>query len=184
MLIGYSRVSTIEQNLDLQTDALTKAGCDKIFKDVASGVKTNKNGLDEALNSLREGDMLVVWKLDRLGRSLKHLIEVINQLHQQKISFKSLRENIDTTSSGGKLIFHIFCALAEFERDVMRERTLAGLSSARARGKFGGRPRAMDKKKVAMARKLMSDASNSVEDVCKILGISRATLYRYVRRKE
>ena len=184
MLIGYSRVSTTDQNLDLQTDALTKAGCDKIFKDIASGSKTDRNGLDEALNSLRGGDTLVVWKLDRLGRSLKHLIEVINQLHQQKISFKSLQENIDTTSSGGKLIFHIFCALAEFERDIIRERTLAGLASARARGKFGGRPKAIDKKKVAMARKLMSDASNSVEDVCKILGVSRATLYRYVNKKE
>ena len=149
-----------------------------------SGAKTDRNGLVEALNSLREGDTLVVWKLDRLGRSLKHLIEVVNHLHQRNISFKSLQENIDTTSSGGKLIFHIFCALAEFERDIIRERTLAGLSSARVRGKFGGRPRAMDKKKIAMARKLMSDASNSVEDVCKILGISRATLYRYVRKKE
>ena len=138
----------------------------------------------EALNSLREGDTLVVWKLDRLGRSLKHLIEVVNHLHQRNISFKSLQENIDTTSSGGKLIFHIFCALAEFERDIIRERTLAGLASARARGKFGGRPKAIDKKKVAMARKLMSDASNSVEDVCKILGVSRATLYRYVNKKE
>jgi len=184
MLIGYARISTTDQILDMQTDALTKAGCDKIFKDVASGAKIDRNGLDEALNSLRGGDTLVVWKLDRLGRSLKHLIEVINQLHQQRIAFISLQENIDTKSSGGKLIFHIFCALAEFERDIIRERTLAGLESARARGKIGGRPRALDQKKIDIARKLMSDASNSVEDVCKILRISRATLYRYVNKKE
>lgn len=184
MLIGYARISTNDQNLDLQTDALTQAGCDKIFKDVASGSKIDRNGLDEALNSLREGDTLVVWKLDRLGRSIKHLIEVITQLHQRNIAFKSLQENINTKSPGGKLIFHIFCALAEFERDIIRERTFAGLASARSRGKFGGRPRSLDRKKFELARKFMSDNSHSVEDVCKILGVSRTTLYRYLNRKE
>ena len=119
MLIGFARISTTDQNLVLQTDALTQAGCNKIFKDVESGSKIDRNGLDEALNSLREGDTLVVWKLDRLGRLLKHLIEVITQLHKQNIAFKNLQENIDTKSPGGKLIFHIFCALSEFEQNII-----------------------------------------------------------------
>ena len=138
MLIGYVRVSTGEQNTDLQEDALKKAECDKIFKDTASGAKTDRPGLEEALAFLVEGDTLVVWKLDRLGRSLKHLIEVVNELYDRGIYFKSLQENIDTNSSGGKLIFHIFGALAEFERDIIRERTRAGLEAARARGRVGG----------------------------------------------
>ena len=136
MLIGYVRVSTGEQNTDLQEDALKKAECDKIFKDTASGAKTDRPGLEEALAFLVEGDTLVVWKLDRLGRSLKHLIEVVNELYDRGIYFKSLQENIDTNSSGGKLIFHIFGALAQFERDIIRERTRAGLEAAR--GRVGG----------------------------------------------
>ena len=169
MLIGYARVSTTDQNLDLQIDALTKAGCESIHKDYASGAKTDRNGLDEAIFSLRKEDTLVVWKLDRLGRSLKHLIEVINKLKDQGCYFKSLQENIDTTSSGGKLIFHVFGALAEFERDIVRERTKAGLASARTRGRVGGRPRVME------------DRSNSIQDICKTLNVSRATLYRYIK---
>src|ERR671923_1265567 len=134
MNIGYARVSTQDQTLNLQKDALEKIGCTKIFTDTASGAKAERKGLDEALEYLREGDTLVVWRLDRLGRSLKHLIETISQLDTRKIGFKSLTENIDTTTSGGKLIFHIFGALAEFERNLIRERTQAGLTAARARG--------------------------------------------------
>ena len=143
MLIGYARVSTSDQTLDLQKDALDKAGCDRIFTDTASGAKAERVGLDEALSYVRPGDTLVVWRLDRLGRSLKHLIETITGLNDRKIGFKSITEAIDTTTSGGKLIFHIFGALAEFERDIIRERTQAGLTAARARGRLGGRPKSL-----------------------------------------
>jgi DNA invertase Pin-like site-specific DNA recombinase len=137
MLIGYARVSTTEQTLDLQKDALQNAGCDRIFTDTASGAKVERVGLEEALNYVRAGDTLVVWRLDRLGRSLKHLTETITKLNNREIGFKSITESIDTTTSGGKLIFHIFGALAEFERDIIRERTQAGLTAARARGRKG-----------------------------------------------
>lgn len=140
MRIGYARISTPEQKLLLQTDALTKAGCERSFSDVASGAKDDRPGLRAALGYLRPGDILVVWKLDRLGRSLKHLLEAVNALHERGIGFLSLQENIDTTTSGGKLVFHIFGALAEFERDLIRERTQAGLRAAWARGRKGGRP--------------------------------------------
>lgn len=182
MLIGYARVSTYEQNLDLQLDALQKEGCEKIYTDKASGAKDDRLGLAEAIEFLREGDTLVVWKLDRLGRSLRHLIEVVNDLHKHGRLFKSLQENIDTASSGGKLIFHIFGALAEFERDVIRERTLAGLQAARERGRVGGRPRALDDKQVAMARSLLEQNGHSVGEVCRALGVSRSTLYRYLEK--
>jgi DNA invertase Pin-like site-specific DNA recombinase len=141
MLVGYARVSTADQTLDLQKDALEKAGCDRIFTDTASGAKAERIGLDEAINYVRKGDTLVVWRLDRLGRSLPHLIETITGLNNRGIGFKSITESIDTTTSGGKLIFHIFGALAEFERDIIRERTQAGLTAARARGRKGGRPK-------------------------------------------
>src|SRR5919205_877188 len=183
MLVGYARVSTTDQTLNLQHDALTKAGCTKIFTDTASGALAERKGLTEALSYVRPGDTLVVWKLDRLGRSLKDLITRITELETRKIGFKSLTENIDTTTSGGKLIFHIFGALAEFERDIIRERTRAGLEAARARGRNGGRPKAAtlnDPKKVAMAQALYNDPKNSIADICKTLRISRATLYRYV----
>src|SRR3712207_2329227 len=178
-LIGYARVSTIDQSLDLQLDALRKAGCSKIFTDTASGAKAERTGLHEALTCLRENDILVVWRLDRLGRSLKDLIDIISQLDQRKIGFKSLTENIDTTTSGGKLIFHIFGALAEFERNLIEERTNAGLTAARTRGIKGGRPKSLATKRVEMARILYADKTNSVEEICKTLGISRATLWRY-----
>src|SRR4029434_5299820 len=142
MLIGYARVSTHDQTLALQQDALTQAGCERLFTDTASGAKADRPGLEEALSHIRSGDTLVVWKLDRLGRSLPHLIETITRLQERGIGFKSLTEQIDTTTSGGKLIFHVFGALAEFERDVIRERTQAGLIAARARGRHGGHPRA------------------------------------------
>ena len=148
MKIGYARISTADQNLELQTDALEKAGCEKIFTDRASGAKDDRPGLINAVEFCREGDSLVVWKLDRLGRSLKHLIETINVLHEKKVGFVSLQESIDTTTSGGKLIFHVFGALAEFERELIRERTNAGLASARSRGRLGGRPKLMTDKQL------------------------------------
>ncbi len=175
MLIGYARVSTSDQTLNLQKDALEKIGCSKIFTDTISGATTERQGLDAALAYVREGDMFVVWKLDRLGRSLKHLIETITHLNNRKIGFKSITENIDTTTSGGKLIFHIFGALAEFERDIIKERTNAGLQAARARGRLGGRPKSLTGKKVAMAQSLYDDKNNAINDICKTLNISRAT---------
>jgi DNA invertase Pin-like site-specific DNA recombinase len=183
MLVGYARVSTTDQTLALQQDALEKAGCARIFTDTASGASQERPGLAQAISHCREGDTLVVWRLDRLGRSLRHLIDTITALDRDGIGFKSLTEAIDTTTSGGKLIFHIFGALAEFERDIIRERTNAGLSAARTRGRRGGRPKALSPKKAEMARKLFADKSNSVSDICKTLGISRMTLWRYVHPK-
>jgi DNA invertase Pin-like site-specific DNA recombinase len=177
MLVGYARVSTQDQTLDLQKDALEKAGCTKLFTDTASGTKAERKGLEEALAYVREGDTLVVWRLDRLGRSLNHLIETVADLDGRKVG---------TTTSGGKLVFHLFGALAEFERDIIRERTQAGLQAARARGRLGGRRRAKaldTPKKVAMARALYADKANTVNDICKTLNVSRATLYRYVKVK-
>src|SRR5689334_18321537 len=150
MNIGYARISTGEQLLDLQRDALTAAGCESIFTDTLTGARASRPGLDEALSYIRKGDTLVVWRLDRLGRSLKHLIETVAALEEQGIGFKSLTEQIDTTTSGGKLIFHVFGALAEFERDLIQERTQAGLRAARARGRVGGRPKKLaDPKKMS-----------------------------------
>ena len=183
MLIGYARVSTSDQTLDLQKDALDKAGCSRIFTDTASGAKAERIGLDEALNYVRAGDTLVVWRLDRLGRSLKHLIETITKLANCGIGFKSITEAIDTTTSGGKLIFHIFGALAEFERDIIRERTQAGLNAARSRGRKGGRPKSLTPKKAQMAEALYKDKNNTIDEICKTLNVSRATLYRYVKTK-
>ena len=182
MLIGYARVSTSEQNLDLQTDSLIKAGCEKLFTDTASGGKTDRRGLAEALDFMRKGDTLCVWKLDRLGRSLKHLIDTVLALQNAGKGFRSLQENIDTTTSGGKLFFHIFGALAEFERDIIRERTKAGLSAARSRGRLGGRPPVMNPKKLKMAASLYSDDKTQVGEICETLGISRATFYRHIPR--
>jgi DNA invertase Pin-like site-specific DNA recombinase len=157
MLIGYARVSTHDQTLHLQQDALHKAGCDRIFTDTASGTKTERKGLDEALAYVRKGDTLVVWRLDRLGRSLPHLITTMTALEERGIGFKSLTENIDTTTSGGKSIFHIFGALAEFERNLIRERTQAGLTAARARGKTGGRPQALTDRQISIVQSLYAD---------------------------
>jgi DNA invertase Pin-like site-specific DNA recombinase len=184
MLIGYARVSTQDQTLALQQDALVQAGCERVFTDTASGAKFDRPGLEEAARFARLGDTLVVWKLDRLGRSLPHLLDTVTGLQDRGIGFRSLTEQIDTTTSGGKLIFHVFAALAEFERDVIRERTQAGLSAARARGRKGGHPRAAalnDAKKVALAQRLYEDPSNSIDDICTTLHVSRSTLYRYIR---
>jgi DNA invertase Pin-like site-specific DNA recombinase len=181
MLVGYARVSTYEQTLDLQTDALKQSGCEYIFTDTASGAKTERPGLKQAMSYLRRDDSLVVWRLDRLGRSLKHLIDTITQLQEQGIGFRSLTENIDTTTSGGKLIFHVFGALAEFERDIIRERTKAGLAAARARGRRGGRPRALLPKKIAQLQALAADRSTTIGDILDTLKISRSTYYRYLK---
>jgi DNA invertase Pin-like site-specific DNA recombinase len=183
MLIGYARISTQDQTADLQQDALQKAECEKIFVDTASGATIERKELAQALAQARAGDTIVVWRLDRLGRSLSHLIETVTSLEQQGIGFRSLTENIDTTTSGGKLIFHIFGALAEFERNLIRERTNAGLQAARARGRIGGKPKLdPNNKKVQLARSLYQDKSRSVSDICQALHISRATLYRYVQQ--
>src|SRR6266516_5865416 len=183
MLIGYARVSKNEQNIDLQRDALMKAGCleKNIFTDKITGTKAERKGLEAALTHLREDDTLVVWRLDRLGRSLKHLIETVTKLQQQNIAFHSITENINTSTATGQLVFHIFGALAEFERNLIKERTIAGLESARARGRLGGRPELKaSATKVAMAKKLYNDKTNKIDDICNMLNISRATLYRYI----
>jgi DNA invertase Pin-like site-specific DNA recombinase len=181
MLIGYARVSTYEQTLNLQRDALQKAGCTKIFTDTASGAKTERKGLDEALDYVRNGDTLVVWRLDRLGRSLPHLITTMTDLEERGIGFKSLTENIDTTTSGGKLIFHIFGALAEFERNLIRERTTAGLIAARARGRRGGRPKALTPRQLSIAQALYNDKQHSIAEICQTLKVSKATFYRSIK---
>lgn len=181
MLVGYARVSTDDQDLSLQRDALTAAGCERFFTDTMSGAKTERPGLTEVLEFCRPGDTLVVWRLDRLGRSLTNLIELLNLLAERRIGFKSLSEQIDTTTSGGKLVFHIFGALAEFERELIRERTRAGLAAARARGRQGGRPKKIaTERQIKMAQALYQDGAHSVDDICKTLGISRATLYRII----
>lgn len=180
MLIGYARVSTQDQNPELQVDALKEAGCDRVFQEKASGASRDRPALMEALSFLRERDTLVVWKMDRLARSLKQLIETVESLESKQIGFRSVTENIDTTTPGGKLIFHIFGALAEFERSIIRERTNAGLASARARGRLGGRPPALTKEDLLVAHALLSDADISVKDVASRLGVSMSTLYKHI----
>ena len=184
MLIGYARVSTHDQNLDLQKDALEKAGCKKIYVEQMSGSSRIRPELEKTLEMLRNGDTLVVWRLDRLGRSLKHLIELITKLEQREIGFKSLMESMDTTTSGGKLIFHIFGALAEFEHNLIKERTSAGLAAARARGRNGGRPLKLDEKKRGLAIKLYNERERSIKEICQIMGVSKPTLYSYIHKHE
>ena len=185
MNIGYARVSTGEQTLDLQLDALAKAECGKVFQETAGGALVERASLKEALAYVRPGDTLVVWRLDRLGRSLKHLIETVTDLRNRGIGFRSLTEQIDTTTPGGKLVFHVFGALAEFERDLIRERTNAGLAAARARGRTGGRPKKLaDPKQLALAQALYDGGQTDIATLCRTLGISRATLYRYLDRPD
>lgn len=183
MRIGYARVSTHEQSLDLQLDALRQAGCERIFEDRISGATSERPGWEQVKLALREGDTLVVWRLDRLGRSLKHLIEVVTEMSDQGVGFQSLTENLDTTTNGGRLLFHVFGALAEFERGIIRERTLAGLESARARGRKGGRPRKLTPQKLAKAQRLLSDPEQTVSEVADYLGVGRSTLYRALKRE-
>jgi hypothetical protein len=180
MLIGYARVSTDDQKLNLQQDALRAAGCEKIFEDYLSGAKSARPGLNSALEMARAGDILVVWRLDRLGRSLKDLIQLTETLKENSIELCSLQESINTTSSSGKLVFHLFGALAEFERNLIRERTQAGLTAARARGRKGGRPKALDPKKRKLAVKLYNDRQYSIDEICQMMSISKQTLYNYI----
>ena len=212
MLIGYARVSTDDQNLNLQKDALTRAGCERILEDRQSGAKADRPGLRDALDYARDGDTLTVWRLDRLSRSLKDLIDLVSQLEARGIGpgcvaagdteeawalksrriwqhggiaevdgLKSLHESIDTTSSSGKLIFHVFGALAEFERNLIRERTQAGLAAARARGRRGGRPKSLDAAKRAIAVNLYDEKQHSVKEICEVMGVSKPTLYKYIK---
>ena len=186
MRVGYARVSTKDQSLDLQVDALKKAKCDEIFEETASGAKTERPVLDDLLSGLRAGDVLVIWKLDRLGRSLKHLVALTNKLMERQISLISINDPIDTTTPQGRLVFNIFASLAEFERELIRERTQAGLEAARIRGRKGGRPGGLSKEAqaVAMAAEtLYKEGQLSIKAICNQLHISKPTLYNYLRHR-
>jgi DNA invertase Pin-like site-specific DNA recombinase len=180
MLIGYARVSTEDQNLDLQRDALTGAGCERIFEDKGSGARDDRPGLIEALSHLRKGDCLVIWRLDRLGRRMIALLGFVEELRQRGCDFRILNGSfpIDTTTAQGRLLFHISAALAENERDVIRERTMAGLASARARGRMGGRPPKLTQKQICTARKMLAQPDMTIKEVAEAFGVNRATIYR------
>ncbi len=178
---GYARVSTLQQDEALQDDALQAAGCDRIFVDKASGKLESRPALDALLEQARPGDTVVVWRLDRLGRSLRHLIETVSELQRRDVAFMSLTENIDTSTPGGKLVFHLFGALAEFERDLIRERTLAGLAAARARGRTGGRPSVWTPEKQRTALALYESGDHDVAGIARVLGVSRASVYRVLQ---
>lgn len=177
MKIGYARTSTLDQNLALQLDALEQAGCEKIYQEKISSVKDHRPELENCLKALRQGDTLYIWRLDRLGRSLKDLINLVNQLQQLGCELVSIKENIDTSTPTGKLTFHLFASLAEFERELIKERTQAGIISARARGRMGGRPQKLKESEKQMIRQLMSDRQNSATAIAKQFGVSRATIY-------
>ncbi len=181
MLIGYARVSTTDQNLDLQIKALEQGGCEKIFTDKISGSKSVRAGLDQALDITRAGDSLVVWKLDRLGRSVKHLVDLVSSLEKQEINFVSLTDSINTSTPSGRFFFHIMASLAEMERGLNLERTKAGLVAARALGRVGGRPSALSTSKLTTAQKLKDDGMR-VADISEILSVSVPTLYRYLSK--
>ena len=186
MNIGYARVSTKDQNLNLQIDALEKAGCEKIYKEVASGGKTERPELNDLLKNIRPKDVLVIWKLDRLGRSLKHLVELGNDLSKKEVGLRSLNDPIDTTTAQGRLIFNIFGSLAEFEKDIIKERTQAGLSAARARGRNGGRPKGLSKEAettACAAEALYKEKKLSVQEIADKLGICKSTLYTYLKHR-
>jgi DNA invertase Pin-like site-specific DNA recombinase len=180
MLIGYMRVSTNEQSLDLQRDALEQMGCERMYDDICSGRTIERPGLSKALDVARRGDALVVWKLDRIGRSLPHVVGLVGDLQKRGIGLKALTGDVDTTTATGRLVFGIFATLAEFERDLIHERTMAGLAAARARGRAGGRPRVMTKAKLRTAKTMMADRENAARDIAAQLGISLSTLYAYV----
>jgi len=184
MLIGYARVSTDDQNLDLQKDALKNAGCSKIYEDRMSGAKAERPGLATVMEYARKDDVIVVWRLDRLSRSLKDLIEMVSLLESKGIGLKSIHEAIDTSSSTGKLVFHMFGALAEFERNLIRERTNAGLQAARSRGKVGGRPKALDSNKRELAVTLYDDKKHTIKEICTMMNISKPTLYKYIEARK
>jgi DNA invertase Pin-like site-specific DNA recombinase len=180
MLIGYARVSTIDQSLDLQIRALTQVGCERIFTEKASGTRQVRPELEAALQFARAGDSIIVWRLDRLARSLRQLVDTVADLKARQVELRSLTEQIDTSTAGGNLTFHVFAALSEFERELMSERTRAGLEAARANGRFGGRPRALNDDDLAAARALLADQSISVSEVARRVGVSTGTLYRYL----
>ena len=182
MKIGYARISTSEQNLDLQLDALNQHFCEKVFTDKLSGRNDNRDGLNNALSIARNGDTIVVWRLDRLARSLKHLIDIMMDLERKKIGLISITENIDTATPGGKLVFHIFGAIAQFETDLIRHRTMAGLEAARSRGKIGGRPSKVNHTNSDKFIELTKNRNFSRGDVAKLLGVSKATIYRQLKR--
>lgn len=184
MNIGYARVSTNDQNLDLQEDALKKAGCEEIIVDKVSGTVVERAGLKEVKTILRKGDTLVVWRLDRLGCSLKDLIEWVNYLDEKGAGLKSLQESIDTSTSTGKLVFHIFGALAEFERNLIRERTQAGLAAARSRGRLGGRRKSLNAENRKIVVDLYNEKKMPIKKICELMGISKPTLYSYVRESQ
>jgi DNA invertase Pin-like site-specific DNA recombinase len=179
-LIGYSRVSTRDQDHSLQSDALAAAGCTRVFSDTASGALDSRPQLERCLDHLRPGDTLAVWRLDRLGRSVRHLTDTVTGLAERGVGFRSLTEGFDTTTPGGKLIFHVFAGLAEFEREIIRERTHAGLDAARARGRTGGRRPKMTPGKLATAQQLYDSNAHTMEQIAEIVGVSRATLYRHL----
>jgi DNA invertase Pin-like site-specific DNA recombinase len=181
-LIGYSRVSTADQSADLQTDALHEAGCVRVFAEKASGALDKRPELERMLDHLREGDVVVVWRLDRLGRSLRHLLELVADLEARGVGFRSLTEGIDTSNPGGRLVFNIFASLSQFERELIRERTVAGLAAARARGRKGGRPPKMTPEKLDVARSMYESGKHSVAAIAQTVGVSRATLYRSLSR--
>ena len=183
MKIGYARVSSDDQSLDLQRDALHAAGCERIYEEKESGGKVERPEFGRMQEALRRGDTVVVWRLDRLGRSLKHLIETVERFETLGVGFHSVTEAIDTTTSGGKLVFHFFAALAEFERALIRERTRAGLQAARARGRQGGRPKVLSPERRGMAQALRDDPTQSVTAICQTLGISRTTFYRETKSR-
>jgi DNA invertase Pin-like site-specific DNA recombinase len=178
-LLGYARVSTTDQQPHLQVDALERAGCYRVFTETASGARADRPTLAQLLDQLRPGDTLVVWKLDRLGRSLRHLVDTVTGLADRSVGFRSLQEAIDTTTPGGKLVFHVFAALAEFERDLVRERT-AGLAAARARAHHGGRPPVLDAGQVELARELYASRRYTTAEIARRLKVGRSTLYRYL----
>jgi len=180
MLIGYARVSTDDQNLDLQRDALKAAGCERIFEDKASGAKAERPALTSLIDTLRSGDTVIIWRLDRLGRSLKDLIHLVERLDDAGVALCSLQENIDTSTIGGELVFHLFGALAQFERKLIQERTLAGVSAARARGRMGGRPKSLDPTKQELTLRLYRERKHTIEEICRMMGISKSTLYNYL----
>jgi len=184
MRIGYAHVSTNDQNLHLPHDALQSAGCERLLSDTVSGARVDRPGLAAALSACREGDTLVVWKLDRLGCSLPHLVEIVQDLYARGVGFTSVQKQMDTTTSGGKLIFPIFASLAAFERDLIRERTNAGLAVARAKGRHGGHPKGVVQKKQKAALALKKDAGYSIREMCEIVGVSRNTSYKYTQDGE
>jgi DNA invertase Pin-like site-specific DNA recombinase len=181
-VLGYARVSTADQTADSQVDELRAAGAERVFIDKASGKLDGRPQLHEVLDRLLQGDTLMVWRLDRLGRSLRHLIDTVNDLADRRVGFRSLTESIDTTTPAGRLVFHLFASLAEFEASLVRERTMSGLAAARARGRNGGRPRSLTPDKLAVAQQLYDSRTKTIQQIADVVGVGRTTLYRHLQR--